>query len=217
MRFVRAALGSAILCVSASGCMMEPRSNVAPVFRNPEHTVEVEVYSWKYLKQEHVVMQQRDYSCGSAAVATLVRYYWGDNVTEDDFLLPIINKLSPKELEDRQKNGLSITDLRLAAVNKGYQASIGRITMDKLVELKVPVVVRIKLNDQGHFVVFKGIVEDRIFLADPIRGNVRVSIDKFSQQWTDGAILVIAKPGAKLPENAPLKELPPEGLVRPEL
>src|SRR5262245_3860698 len=103
MRFVRAALGTALVCVATAGCMMEPRSNVAPVYRDPAHTVNVEVYSWKYLKEQHVVMQQRDYSCGSAAVATLVRYYWGDNVTEDDFLLPIVNKLSKAEFEDRQK------------------------------------------------------------------------------------------------------------------
>ena len=34
----------------------------------------------------NIVMQKTDYSCGAAALATICKYYWGDNVDEDLFL-----------------------------------------------------------------------------------------------------------------------------------
>jgi hypothetical protein len=175
----------------------------APV-RDQDRRIEKRVESWQSLKRQNVVMQQTDYSCGAAALATVIRYYWGDPVTEADFLKTILTNLSPEELRERIKNGLSMTDLRRAAVAKGYLASIGRIGLKDLTELKAPVIVRIKEDQYDHFVVLRGLVNDRIFLADPTRGNIRVPICKFSEQWEDRAILVVAKPGAKLPENSPL-------------
>ena len=53
--------------------------------------------------------------------------------------------------------------------------------------------MRIKKDEYEHFVVYRGILNDRVFLADSIRGNIRLSICEFSRQWTDGAVLVVAK------------------------
>ena len=39
-------------------------------------------WSWRELKDKNVVKQNRDYSCGAASLCTLLKYYWGDNVTE---------------------------------------------------------------------------------------------------------------------------------------
>ena len=54
--------------------------------RDQRHEVEVYVPSWKELQRRNIVMQTRDYSCGAAALATVLRYYWGDPVGEDDVL-----------------------------------------------------------------------------------------------------------------------------------
>jgi len=107
--------------------------------------------------------------------------------------------LSMPEREERVKDGLSMTDLRLAAVRKGYFATIGTRTLAQLSELKVPVVLRIKTSGHEHFVVYRGMVEDRVFLADPIHGNIRVSFDKFAEEWNNRAILVVAKPNVEPP------------------
>ena len=82
--------------------------------------------------------------------------------------------------------------------------------MSKLMEAKAPAIVRIIQNEYEHFVVYRGVVEDRVFLADPIRGNIRMSVNKFACAWLppgkrEGVLLVVAKKGVtKLPENAPL-------------
>src|SRR5262245_51225052 len=54
--------------------------------RTPDRQMQVPVRNWQALRNANVVMQQKDYSCGAATLATIVRYFWGDNVSEDDFL-----------------------------------------------------------------------------------------------------------------------------------
>jgi predicted double-glycine peptidase len=207
-----------LACLLA-GCytVMGPEHGAVGVpVRDPKHHFQREVWSWQAMKEEYVVMQKRDYSCGAAALATVATYHYDDPIGENEFLEVILARLAPGELQDRVANGLSMTDLRLAAVQKGYLASIGRITMQQLLEVRVPVIVRIAKDDYEHFVVVRGVVLDRVFLADPIRGNVRMSVDEFSRQWTDGAILVMAKPGVPPPQDSDLS-LWPRYPIQPEL
>ena len=44
----------------------------------------VQVYPYQYFKYRHVVHQAFDYSCGSAALTTILQYHLGLNVTEKD-------------------------------------------------------------------------------------------------------------------------------------
>lgn len=178
-------------------------SGRAPV-RDDQHKIEVYSESWKELKQRNVVMQNRDYSCGAAALATILRYYWGDAVTEDQIVVAILNMLTTDEIKDRMKNGLSITDLRLSAVKMGYLSSIGKMSFHDLSAARVPLVVPIRLGDYDHFVVYRGVADGRVYLADPIRGNVRPTIQEFCQQWQKNAVLAVAKPGVKIPEYSAL-------------
>ena len=61
------------------------KSPRAPV-RDPHHTFERYAWSWRELQRRNVVMQAYDYSCGAAAVATVLQYYWEDSVTEKQIL-----------------------------------------------------------------------------------------------------------------------------------
>ena len=90
----------------------------APV-RDQERVFEQHVTSWVTLRRKNVVMQQRDYSCGAASLATLLRYHWGDPVTETQCLITITKMLTLEEMKERIKNGLSLTDLRRLAVELG--------------------------------------------------------------------------------------------------
>ena len=86
------------------------------------------------MRSDNVVMQQRDYSCGAASLATLIRYHWGDNVTETGLLLLTLKILTNEEMQDRIRNGFSLTDLRRLAVKLGYQASIGKLVIGPLAQ-----------------------------------------------------------------------------------
>ncbi len=175
-----------------------------PPVRDPSHTFQRRVWSWKELKQRNVVMQRRDFSCGAAALATVVKYYWDDDVTEENFLKALDGLLTLEEVRDRVENGLALTDLKKAADKAGYDASIGRLSFTELAEAKVPLVVGITVKGYDHFVVFRGTDGCYAYLADPIRGNIREPVGIFQCQWQENAVLVVAKRGGKVRDWSPL-------------
>jgi predicted double-glycine peptidase len=175
-----------------------------PPVRNPAHQFQLVPKDWLELKRQHIVMQKTDYSCGAAALATICKYYWGDNVDEELFLRALDSILTRAEIEDRIKNGLAMSDLRRAAVDVGYQSVVGKTTFEKLTEVKVPVVVGISPEGHDHFVVYRGTDGMWVYVADPIRGNLRMPICEFKKQWQQNAILVVHKPGQKVKTTSPL-------------
>jgi uncharacterized protein len=176
--------------------------------RDASNQTEIVVHNYEWLKQQHIVMQKRDFTCGAAAVATIARFYWGDNVDEDLFLRALDTILTDEEIADRIKNGLAMSDLRRAAVIAGYEAVVGKLSFDKLAESKVPLVVGIKPGGHKHFVVYRGTDWEWVYVADPIRGNLRMPVREFVDQWQEKAVLVIGKPGAKVKDRSPLSLTP---------
>ena len=201
-------LGAGLLVVLCQTCWStttaEAQHYRAPV-RDPNHTFQRGVMSYQELQRRNIVMQRRDFSCGAAALATLVRYYWGDPVTEETFLQAIDVLLTdPAERRERIENGLTMTDLRRAAVAEGYLATIGRLTFQKLRESRAPVIVGIVVGEYDHFVVYRGADDYYVYMADPARGNIRIPIWEFMQQWQENAVLIVAKPGVDPPDVSPL-------------
>jgi predicted double-glycine peptidase len=188
----------------------------------PDDTIRVraEMKSWRAMQRENVVFQRMDYSCGSAAMATMFRYYFEDNISEKDVLKKIFEQLAKsedpkKELKDRIENGFSMLDLLNVAKEFGYLAAVVRIPLAKLAESKAPVIVKITKLKYEHFVVFRGVHDNTVYLADSVRGNVRLSTQEFVEQWS-GESLFLGKPGFGLPEDHPLA-VRVIGPARPEL
>lgn len=181
----------------------ESKPQGAPI-RDGKHIFSKHVRDWQSLKRRNIVMQRRDYSCGAAALATVARYYWGDNLGEEYFLRILDKILTVEEAEERVENGLAMTDMRRAAVKAGYTAVVGKVSFDKLAESKVPLIVGITVNEYDHFVVYRGTDGVHVYLADPIRGNLRIRSEEFLKQWQKNAVLAIAKPGHKVKKYSPL-------------
>ena len=208
---IAAVFGSGLLAWAArSACGDDGQ---APV-REPEHRVNVRVCNYRDLQRLNIVMQKRDYSCGAAALATILRYFWCDPVGETNVLVAIGDVLTAEEIQDRVKKGMAISDLRRAAVKMGYLSSIGTMSFQDLCGSRVPLIVPLKLKEYDHFVVYRGVCGNRVYLADPIRGNVRPTIAEFCCQWQKNAILAVAKPGVGIPECSPLGIRPDEVLRR---
>jgi hypothetical protein len=53
-----------------------------------------------------------------------------------------------------------------------------------------------------------------VFLADPARGNVRMTIDRFLGEW-DGIVLVLGKPGEEQIRRHPLSIPRPDDVGAP--
>src|SRR5262245_20876631 len=182
-------------------------SKAAPI-RDRLYQFQLRVPNYIQIRQRNIVMQQRDYSCGAACLATILRYYWEDDVTEDMVLEGLDKVLKPEEIPERIKNGLAMTDLRRAAVEMGYQAVVGQVTFEKLSEVKVPVIVGIEPMGHKHFVVYRGTDIDWVYVADPIRGNIRIETWEFRKQWQKNAVLAVNKPNTKVRDMSPLSLTP---------
>jgi uncharacterized protein len=158
----------------------------------------------RQLRTEDVVLQQRDFSCGAAALATILNKFWGENVTETGILFAIATTLTPEELQDRIENGLTLTDLKRLLERFGYQAVLGRLPVEKLRESKIPLLVGITVNDFDHFVVVRGADERFVYLADPAVGKIRVPIADFEKQWQKNTVLVVIRPNRSPPADSVL-------------
>jgi uncharacterized protein len=197
-----------IALAAQSGALAQPLR--API-RDPNFRVWYHPWSYKELSERGIVMQKLDYSCGAAVMATICKYYWGDKIGEEYFLelLPQLD-LNEEELKDRIENGLTLTDLRNLANKGGYDATMGRVTFQQLAQAKVPLVVGIIVNKEDpkykheHFVVYRGFDGFYVYLADPIRGQLRVPGDKFIDMWQRNAILAVIKPATPVKNPNPM-------------
>jgi uncharacterized protein len=172
-------------------------------------------HSLKELRDRHVVKQQLDYSCGAAALGTLMSYYFGEKTSEQEVLELLAARLTKEEQRLKAARGFSLLDLKHVAQLKGYRAAGFKLTFEQLERLAAPVIVFVQPLGYKHFSVLRGIDRGRVFLADPARGNLRMSIGRFLSEW-DGIIFVLGKPGEEDISTYPLA-LPRPDVIQPEL
>ena len=138
-------------------------------------------------RQDRVIVQNWDLSCGAAALATLLNYQHGDMVREKEVALGLIAQA--RYLENPQlvrlRHGFSLYDLKRYVDARGYQGiGFGRMELKDLIE-KAPIMVPITSNGYNHFVIFRGQMGNRVLLADPAYGNRTMPAAKFERAWID--------------------------------
>jgi uncharacterized protein len=201
----------ALLGLSTASAFADP---AMPLSAGPDHIAK-SVRTLRDLRDESVVKQKFDYSCGAAALATLLNYYFSDSIPEKQLLAEMLNTLSPADRADRIARGFTLLDLKNAACRHGYQAEGAVLPLTSLPQLSGPVIVYLEQDGSRHFAVLRGIREDRVYLADPNRGNLRLDIRRFARVWP-GIILALGREGVTPGPNNPLA-LRSTGLARPEL
>ena len=148
---------------------------------------EVPVASVQARRDAGVVKQRYDYSCGAAALATLLTHGLNDPVSEAELLRALVEPLSADELAALQKKGLSLFHLQRLAQQRGHRAQGFRVHGSQLARLSHPLIVFIKPHGYEHFAVFKGLRDGRVHLADPSLGNVRMPLYRFLDMWADAS------------------------------
>jgi len=150
------------------------------------------VKSAEEIKWTNVNRQSLDISCGPATLATVLNYYLGDQVTEMDVISFILQTSNPEKIKQIQKRqAFSLLDLKRYAVANNYHAEGYRVTFQDLVDFGQPVIIPIDTLDYKHFVVFRGIVGDRVYLADPAFGNTTMRFPHFLYVWKERVALIV--------------------------
>jgi uncharacterized protein len=186
------------------------------------------------LRRENVMIQKWDLSCGAAALGTLLRYQFGEPVTEKEIARGLMRRAEyighPELVQLRE--GFSLLDLkrfvdsyrgkrvmaklprvktpirtqlaslqparsqaaphgakrsssataRILSVYKGE--GLGQLELSDLIE-RAPLMVPVDALGYNHFVVFRGVLGNRVLVADPAWGNRTMTIDKFQRMWLD--------------------------------
>ena len=137
---------------------------------------------------ETVVRQQYDFSCGSAALATLLRYHYDDPQTEQSVFLSMFREGDQAQI---RRLGFSLLDMRRYLASRGMRADGYRVSLEQIAKAGIPGIVLIDFNGYKHFVVVKGIMGDMLLLGDPSLGLRRESAETFRKQW-NGVFFVLA-------------------------
>jgi len=138
-------------------------------------------------RRAHVVIQEWDLSCGAAALATLLRYQYGEPVTEKEVAVALMNRPEylkhPELVQIRQ--GFSLLDLKRYTDSQGYLGvATGKMELKDLLE-RAPIMVPINVLGYNHFVIFRGLRGNRVLLADPAWGNRTMLVSDFLDAWID--------------------------------
>jgi len=162
---------------------LQAKVHVVQEMLHTEHNVT----SWIEIKNKNLTRQKHDYSCGSASLATILKYYYGQNITEKEILDAVMQMKGLTEENVRQKykevNGLSFLDLSVFAKEKGFKALGLALDMEALKKLQVPVILYVKIRNSEHFTVYKGMDDMYAYLADPSMGNTKVRLSKFKEMF----------------------------------
>ncbi|MFZ5993780.1 MAG: C39 family peptidase [Thermodesulfobacteriota bacterium] len=163
---------------------------VRMMYRGP--AIYKKVISLREKKFIKIVPQSKDYSCGAAAMATILSYQFGKETSEADAMQGL---LEVADLEVVKKKGFSLLDLKKYAENIGYRAGGFKVKAGLLPNINKPTIVLIDVRGYSHFVVLKGVRGEDVFLSDPAWGNRIMNLADFLKAWNG---IVFAFDGPKL-------------------
>lgn len=179
---------SCLLLAAALGAMAAAQAATLDVRVPNSSGYQVRVTSLKEARFKTTVPQRYDFSCGSAATATLLTFQYGHPVSEAEVFRQMYASGDQKRI---RKEGFSLLDMQRYLSSHGYRADGFELPLDKLLDEGLPAIVL--LNDRGyrHFVVVKGIKGGRVLLGDPAKGTRAMSRERFDALWDNRVLFVV--------------------------
>lgn len=148
----------------------------------------IQVTSQQRARAAAVFRQQYDFSCGSAAIATLLSYHYGAPITEQAAFDAMYEQ---GDTELIRREGFSMLDMKRLLKRRGFEADGFELPLDKLAEAHIPAIVLLSEQGYNHFVVVKGLRAGRVLIGDPSKGIRSVSRAAFERSWHNRLLFVI--------------------------
>lgn len=136
----------------------------------------LKVTSLKEARHLTTLRQQYDFSCGSAALATLLTHHYGRTTTEQQVFIEMFNTGDQAKI---RREGFSLLDMKRYLANHGFQADGFEAPLDALIKVGIPGIALVNENGYNHFVVVKGVKDGRVLLGDPAFGTRAMSREDF--------------------------------------
>jgi uncharacterized protein len=150
------------------------------------------VRSLQEIRQEGVIIQKWDTSCGAAALATVLTYSLQYPVTEREVASGMLRMTEP--LKVKHRGGFSLLDMKHFVETRGLKGTGYKgMTMEQLLALHSPIVPVLQYGNP-HFIVVRGLTSSgRVDIADPGFGNRTMSIVDFQSIWQNGMGFVVTR------------------------
>jgi predicted double-glycine peptidase len=147
-----------------------------------------QVESMQEGRYRHMVRQHTDYSCGAAALATVLRYAYHLVVDETSVIQGMMGVADAAIVQQR---GFSLLDIKHYVESLGMRGRGYRINEARLRSLRVPGLVLMDVRGFRHFVVLKQVHDDTVELADPMLGNRSIPLGDFLAAWPSRAVFIV--------------------------
>lgn len=166
----------------------------------PGAAVQVPVFSLREVRFATTVRQRYDFSCGSAALATLLSFHYGMPVSEQAVFEAMLGQGDAGRI---RQEGFSLLDMKRLLEARGFQADGFRQPLTRLAEAGLPAIALISDNGYRHFVVVKGVRDGRVLLGDPSAGTRVVTVAAFEAMWVNQLLFLIHSHREQARFNAP--------------
>jgi len=164
-----------------------PASSNGTWFSAPGGSFNVEVRSMQELRFLETVRQGFDFSCGSAALATLLSFHYDRPTTE----FQVFEKMWESGDQDKiRANGFSMLDMKNYLEMEGLRADGFKIPASRIAKIGVAGLILLEKMETPHFVVVIGVSNDQVLLSDPARGIWNMSIEEVERLW-NGVFFVV--------------------------
>jgi len=150
-------------------------------------TYHVHLTTLQELKFRSVIRQKYDFSCGSAALATLLTYHYNMPTKETAVFADMWEHGDKEKIKQK---GFSMYDMQQYLARHNIPSNGFRSSLDRLVKADVPALVLVNREGYLHFVIVEGVRDGRVLLADPASGTRAMSTEDFQKQW-NGIFFVV--------------------------
>ncbi|MDC4403316.1 C39 family peptidase [Acinetobacter baumannii] len=151
-----------------------------------------------------IVRQAYDYSCGSAALTTLLNGYVGTSLTEQQTMSGLLQYGEYQRIIERRS--FSLLDMKRFVTAIGLESGGYRGEFSDLVKLGQPAIVPISYAGFKHFVVYKAYKDGRVYVADPALGNISFDENRFKEIWDNNTLFVVSVPESQRKDLLALKD-----------
>ena len=191
-------LSSALLCIAAAAGL-PAAGGTLQIAGSTTGDYAVRVTTMFEARFKQTVRQQEDFSCGSAALATLLTYHYHRPVGEREVLEAMYSRGDQEKI---RREGFSLLDMKQYLEAIGYRADGYHAPLDKLAATNTPAIALIREGTYNHFVVVKGVRPRELVVGDPAQGTRVMLRSDFEQKWVNQILFVIHGAGVSGDFNA---------------
>jgi len=144
---------------------------------------------------KNIVHQAYDYSCGSAALTTVLNGYLGRQFEERQIMDGLLKYGESEKIV--QRRGFSLLDMKRLVTVLGHPSGGYKGSFEDIKKLDHPAIVPIHYAGFKHFVVVKKYLNGRVFVADPALGNISFPEERFKDVWENNVMFIVFPNGFK--------------------